>query len=226
MNINEIEERSGLPRSGIRYYEAEGLLSPARLENGYRDYSEADLETLLKIKRLRGLGLTLAGIRRIQSGESTLAAELQEALERLSEQSGELLGAQQECRWLLECRASWEGLLDVPQRPALPSAREPEAEAVRPGGARPGPWRRFFARWLDELIANAAAFAAAVLLLRLNPVYDRTLCSLWIWVMGVALFFVFEPICLSLFGATPGKALLGIRVVGRGGGRLRPEEAA
>ena len=81
MNIKEIEERSGLPRSGIRYYEAEGLLSPARLENGYRDYSEADLETLLKIKRLRGLGLTLAGIRRIQSGESTLAAELQEALE-------------------------------------------------------------------------------------------------------------------------------------------------
>ena len=226
MNIKEIEERSGLPRSGIRYYEAEGLLSPARLENGYRDYSEADLETLLKIKRLRGLGLTLAGIRRIQSGESTLAAELQEALERLSEQSGELLGAQQECRWLLECRASWEGLLDVPQRPALPSAREPEAEAVRPGGARPGPWRRFFARWLDELIANAAAFAAAVLLLRLNPVYDRTLCSLWIWVVGVALFFVFEPICLSLFGATPGKALLGIRAVGRGGGRLRPEEAA
>ena len=32
MNIKEIEERSGLPRSGIRYYEAEGLLNPARLE--------------------------------------------------------------------------------------------------------------------------------------------------------------------------------------------------
>ena len=60
MNIKEIEERSGLPRSGIRYYEAEGLLNPARLENGYRDYSEADLETLMKIKRLRGLGRGVA----------------------------------------------------------------------------------------------------------------------------------------------------------------------
>ena len=47
MNIKEMEERSGLPRSGIRFYESEGLLSPARSANGYRDYSESDLETLL-----------------------------------------------------------------------------------------------------------------------------------------------------------------------------------
>ena len=31
MNIKEIEELSGLPSSGIRYYEAEGLLEPLRL---------------------------------------------------------------------------------------------------------------------------------------------------------------------------------------------------
>lgn len=73
MNIKEMEERSGLPRSGIRFYESEGLLSPARSANGYRDYSESDLETLLKIKRLRALGLTLSEIRSVQSGASTHA---------------------------------------------------------------------------------------------------------------------------------------------------------
>ena len=49
MNIKEIEERSGLTRANIRYYEQEGLLAPARRENKYRDYSEEDLETLLRV---------------------------------------------------------------------------------------------------------------------------------------------------------------------------------
>ena len=52
MNIKEIEERSGLTRANIRYYEQEGLLAPARRENKYRDYSEEDLETLLRIALL------------------------------------------------------------------------------------------------------------------------------------------------------------------------------
>lgn len=76
MNIKEIEQRSGLPRSGVRFYESEGLLSPARSPNGYRDYSEGDLDTLLKIKRLRALGLSLAEIKDIQRGDLPLADAL------------------------------------------------------------------------------------------------------------------------------------------------------
>ena len=64
MNIKEIEERSGLTRANIRYYEQEGLLAPARRENKYRDYSEEDLETLLRIALLRSLGFSLEEIRR------------------------------------------------------------------------------------------------------------------------------------------------------------------
>ncbi|MDR3784395.1 MAG: MerR family transcriptional regulator, partial [Dysosmobacter sp.] len=52
-----MEARSGVPRANIRYYEAEGLLAPARSGNGYRDYSEEDLRTLEKIKLLRRLGV-------------------------------------------------------------------------------------------------------------------------------------------------------------------------
>ena len=35
MNIKEIEERSGLTRANIRYYEQEGLIAPVRRENKY-----------------------------------------------------------------------------------------------------------------------------------------------------------------------------------------------
>ena len=78
MNIKEIEERSGLTRANIRYYEQEGLLAPARRENKYRDYSEEDLETLLRVALLRSLGFSLEEIRRLQSGEADFAAAMQQ----------------------------------------------------------------------------------------------------------------------------------------------------
>ena len=53
-----MEEKSGLSRANIRYYEQEGLLAPTRLDNGYRDYSDADLVALQKVQLLRQLGLT------------------------------------------------------------------------------------------------------------------------------------------------------------------------
>ena len=51
MTSKEIESRSGVPRANIRYYEAEGLLTPQRLKNGYRSYSEEDLAQLERIRQ-------------------------------------------------------------------------------------------------------------------------------------------------------------------------------
>ena len=56
MHIKDVEQRTGLSRANIRYYEQEGLVHPARRKNGYRDYSPDDLETLLRIRLLRRLG--------------------------------------------------------------------------------------------------------------------------------------------------------------------------
>ena len=66
MTVKEVEERTGLPRANIRYYESEGLIHPARGENGYRDYRQEDLDTLLKIKLLRQVGFSLEEIRALQ----------------------------------------------------------------------------------------------------------------------------------------------------------------
>ena len=49
LKVKEIEIRSGMDRSNIRFYEREGFINPERLENGYREYTEDDLNKLNKI---------------------------------------------------------------------------------------------------------------------------------------------------------------------------------
>ena len=83
MTSKEMEARSGVPRANIRYYEAEGLLAPARSGNGYRDYSEEDLRTLEKIKLLRELHLDIDTIRLVQKGELPLERALFTLLTKL-----------------------------------------------------------------------------------------------------------------------------------------------
>lgn len=66
MTIKEVEERTGLARSNIRFYEKEKLIHPSRNEqNGYRDYSERDVEDLKKIAYLRTLGISIEDIRNV-----------------------------------------------------------------------------------------------------------------------------------------------------------------
>lgn len=80
MTIKELEEAVGMTRANIRFYEQEGLLSPARSANGYRDYSPEDAAALEKIKLLRRLHLDLNTLRRLQAGELTLAEALEKQL--------------------------------------------------------------------------------------------------------------------------------------------------
>ena len=59
---NEIQEKTGLTRKAIEYYEEKGLIKPVKLENGYRDYSDEDLETLNQIFLFRKIGLSISEI--------------------------------------------------------------------------------------------------------------------------------------------------------------------
>ena len=77
MTIADVELKTGLTRANIRYYEREGLLCPERQENGYRNYTEEHVETLLKIKLLRKLSVSLGDIQSIQSGTLSLDAVLE-----------------------------------------------------------------------------------------------------------------------------------------------------
>jgi MerR family copper efflux transcriptional regulator len=67
MNIGTAAERSGLPAKTIRYYEEIGLLKPDRTDNGYRDYSTADVHKLRFLQRSRSLGFSVEECRQLLS---------------------------------------------------------------------------------------------------------------------------------------------------------------
>ncbi len=62
--IGEISELLKIPRSTLRYYDREGIISPKfRKENNYRYYTRAQIITIKKITTMRKLGLTLDEIK-------------------------------------------------------------------------------------------------------------------------------------------------------------------
>ena len=103
MTIKDVEERTGLSRSNVRFYEKEKLIEPSRNEsNGYRDYSENDVENIKKIAYLRTLGISIEDIRSIISGKVTLQETLERQNEVLKSQITDLHKAKLMCEKMLD----------------------------------------------------------------------------------------------------------------------------
>lgn len=91
MKINEVENRVGITKKNIRFYEEQGLIHPERnQENGYRNYSEDDVEVLLKIKLLRKLSLPIEEIRKLETNHLTLSDCMERHLIYLSHEERNL----------------------------------------------------------------------------------------------------------------------------------------
>lgn len=72
-SIQQIAAQTGITSRTLRHYDALGLLTPSSLgSNGYRYYDTDALARLQQILLLRQLGLGLAEIGRILSGEKSL----------------------------------------------------------------------------------------------------------------------------------------------------------
>lgn len=111
MKINEVEALVGITRKNIRFYEAEGLLSPRRnSQNGYRDYGEAEVETLRRIKLLRKLGVPLEEIRQMQRGAHTVGDGMRRHLISLERERQNLEAAIRLCGGLTDRRERLEDL--------------------------------------------------------------------------------------------------------------------
>ena len=81
---NEVQNKTGLTRKAIEYYEEKGLIKPTRTINGYRDYSEEDLQILAKVSQLRKVGLTISEIEDfLCSGDNVLASVLRKKQHQL-----------------------------------------------------------------------------------------------------------------------------------------------
>ena len=102
MTIKEVEERTGLTRSNVRFYEKEKLIEPLRNEsNGYRDYSESDVESIKKIAYLRTLGISIEDIRSVISEKTTLQEVIERQREALEGQIIDLNKAKIMCEKML-----------------------------------------------------------------------------------------------------------------------------
>ena len=112
MTIKEVEKQTGLTRSNIRFYEKEKLIEPSRNDkNGYRDYSEKDVENIKKIAYLRTLEISVEDIRYIIDEKASLVEILKKQNEMLQEQMEGLKKAKLMCeRTLEDGDVSFDGL--------------------------------------------------------------------------------------------------------------------
>ena len=62
MRIKDVENRTGLSRKCIRFYEAKGLLNVKRSDNSYREYDEPVIARLQTIAVLRQAGVSISDI--------------------------------------------------------------------------------------------------------------------------------------------------------------------
>lgn len=226
MKIHEVEEKTGLTRANVRFYEKEGLLNPARKSNGYRDYSEEDVEVLLKVKLLRELRVSLEDIAKIQRQEVSLEDTIGEHIQRMDEEIQNIQGVGEVCQNMWEENACYEKL-DAEKylrelRKLCPNITT-EADVY---AETPHPWRRYFARALDVCVYGLIYWAVVYGGLKL-PVPDF---ESWQYFIGASvrmfvLILVLEPLCLRLFGTTFGKWIFGIRVTDRNGKNLSYADA-
>ncbi len=113
LKINEVESLVGITKKNIRFYEEKGLLSPSRnSENGYRDYGEAEVDVLRRIKLMRKLGVPIEEIRRMQEGTQTVGDGMRRHLVTLEREQRNLEESVRLCE-LLQARTEQLGELDA-----------------------------------------------------------------------------------------------------------------
>ena len=221
MNIRQVEEKTGLQRANVRFYEQEGLLCPLRLPNGYRDYSEQDVQILLRIRLLRQLGVSIEDIRHLCAGEEDLSVLMEAHLEQLQREQHQLQHSVSVCRAIRQEGVAFERLdavryldRDLPPQGAKAAPAAERQDRVK---FTPHPWKRYFARVLDLLLYGALTDVM------LNG-WLRLYASFLDFAAPLLLMLLLEPVLLHFFAATAGKALLGIRVVREDGSRLSIRE--
>jgi len=91
MKILELSQKTGISAKAIRYYEQIGILPPPlRAVNGYRQYSQPDIERLQLVAGARRLDLPLDEIREILALRDRQEAPCRALLDRLAQKADEI----------------------------------------------------------------------------------------------------------------------------------------
>ncbi len=215
MQIQTIEEKTGLDRATIRYYEKEGLIHPQRLQNGYRDYSQREVDNLMKIKLLRQLGLSLEAIQHLSVGKEDLHAVLESQLVILNAQKEHIDTAEALCKMIMQDNATYQTMqplkyIDALNRKQIKDNRIIDMPVTEYVSIESHPFRRFIGRYLDQIVLHSILLLIIAVIVRVRPFGE-----IQIRILSVAVLFLAMPInalFLSLFGTTPGKFAFGIHL--------------
>lgn len=226
MTIKEIEALSGMERANIRFYEREGLIAPERMENGYRNYSDDELEILLRIKLLRSLHISLDEIKALQEGSKNLADTLSKQIFELEKERQGVSYAQDVCRAMQEDGVSFN---DLDAKKYLEGISRITGEIGSSyfdfkGDELPQvfyPWRRFLARILDLSIYSTLWSIILILVFHVNLATRSSIENIFNTIISLVIMLFLEPLWLHLSGTTPGKAIFGLRIEDSEGRRLR-----
>lgn len=236
MTIKEMENLSEMTRANIRFYESQGLLTPTRDSNGYRNYSAQDLETLKRIRLLRTLHLSLEDIRAADSGTKDLGQILSDHLHSLRKEKDALAQCQYICEQMCLDHVTYETFdaqhyLDLIHFSQCSTASPLKDDTVPKVTS---PWVRFFAREFDLLLYSLlwSAFLALVIGINISETESTHPSILFLVLSAVGstvitniLVLLAEPLFLAFTGTTPGKFCFGLRVTADGGKKLTYREA-
>ncbi len=229
MTVNEVEARTGLDRGTVRFYESEGLISPKREANGYRNYTEGDVEKLEKVKLLRSLRFSLDDIKAMDADGGDFADRLRARIKSLDAAEADIADAKAVLERMIRENVRYETLdakayLGAMEKRELTAgtAEDTESEGEPEERQTVSPWRRYFARTFDSGLYGLIITALVCDVFNVSYVKLINLPHLGVWmtVFSIAATLLFEPLALHFFGTTPGKLIMGLRVTDREGNKL------
>lgn len=209
MNIKLVETLTGMTRANIRFYENEGFITPTRLSNGYREYSDEDVEILKRIKLLRSLHLPLNDIKSLHNGTNDLLEILNQHIKNLEKEITKLNQSSKLCKKILNDQVTYSTLHADDYINLEDISFEIKDDIITQPII---PWRRYFARTLDLGLYSLLWSFILTFVLQVPLINRNIFETLFDNYMTVAFMLIFEPILLSKFATTPGKWCMGIYV--------------
>ena len=220
MKILDVESKTGLTRANIRFYEKEGLIEVERSKNGYRDYTEENVDNLLKIKLLRHLDVPLDEITQLQKNEVALSDVLKEQLEKISAEMEKSQRSKEICESIYKEGTNYQELnatkylsemerkVKQKENATTESVMELKRDVIK---EEAHPWIRFLARSFDGFFYIFLVWIVYYLIFGNRPNDSRAFNIITV-VISMGLTILLEPVFLSTLGTTPGKWIYGISI--------------
>lgn len=150
MLISEASKIANLTKKAIEYYTEQKLVLPVMLDNGYRDFSENDVERLKRISVFRKLGLNTEEIRAV------LVDETNNTLQKISVQKELNVQKEQVKNSILDKLSCGQSYAEINEE--LKTTEQNATVTEKLLEAFPGYYGRFiclhFARFLNEPITS------------------------------------------------------------------------